>query len=537
MTTYVPLQGSEKSLLKESRPAGRVDPSETARLTVRVQSAGTLQSLEAVGYQLAAQPLAQRRYLTLADLEQQFGASSADLDAVERVAQRHDLRVVRRSRLARTVTLEGKMGDLLSAFRADVRLYHHARGAYRGRRGLIGVPSELAGIVTGVFGFDTRPHVRMRHRSASVGLAGPGGGNGQVATFFARRYQFPDAASGVPLDGAGQTIAVIELGGGYRNSDLATFFHEAKLPLPSVSAVSVDHAVNAPSTADSDDGEVMLDLEVAGAVVPRARFVVYFAPNVGDKGFLDAISAAIHDAEHRPGVISISWGSPEPPEEQAVQAYRELFAAAAALGITVCAASGDHGTAVQDADQWDGQIHVGHPASDPMVLGCGGTQIHKGTDVVWNDETPFDKNVDGGGGWASVGGISQIFAVPPYQAGLKMPQSLCPNPKPGRGVPDIAMSATDYFTRIDRAEGASGGTSAVAPLMAALVTRLNQARGVNVGFLNPFLYANANGLFTPVLDGTNAIRNTTKGYPAGAGWNACTGLGTPIGKAILAALP
>lgn len=540
MTTYVPLAGSEKTLLEHSRPAGRVDLSEIQRLTVRVRSQSTLQALEKIGYDQAALPLGQRKYLTLGELEQHFGASGADLDAVERVAQRHDLRVVRRSRAARSITLEGRMGDLLSTFRADVRLYHHARGSYRGRRGRIGVPTELANIVTGVFGFDTRPHVHMRHRTVSTALAGPGGDNGQPATFFAERYEFPDKFQGTPLDGTGQTIAIIELGGGYRNSDLAAYFSEAGLPLPAVSAVSIDHAANAPSSSNSDDGEVMLDIEVAGAVAPKARLVVYFAPNRGDKGFLDAISAAIHDTERHPGVISISWGSPEPSEAQAVKAYSELFAAAAALGITVCAASGDHGTAVQDAEQWDGKVHVGHPASDPMVLGCGGTQVNDKTGVeeVWNDGSRFDKNVDGGGGWASVGGISQIFDVPSYQKGLTMPQSIAPNPKPGRGVPDVSMSAAGYFTRVDSFEGAWGGTSAVAPLMAALVARLNQAKGVNVGFLNPFLYANAEHLFKDILVGTNKITGTDiRGYEAGKGWNACTGLGTPIGKAILDLLP
>jgi kumamolisin len=88
--------------------------------------------------------------------------------------------------------------------------------------------------------------------------------------------------------------------------------------------------------------------------------------------------------------------------------------------------------------------------------------------------------------------------------------------------------------RVDSSEVRSGGTSAVAPLMAALIARLNQAKGKNVGFLNPFLYANAgNGVVVGVTDGTNSIMNTVQGYNAGPGWNACTGLGTPDGTAIL----
>jgi kumamolisin len=301
-----------------------------------------------------------------------------------------------------------------------------------------------------------------------------------AATEFATRYNFPTEFAGMAPDGTGQTIAIIELGGGFRSSDLKLFFKEIGVVAPKVSAISVDHAGNDPTTPDSADGEVMLDIDVAGAVVPKANIAVYFAPNNGDKGFLDAISAAVHDSQRKPSVISISWGGPEvSTDQQSINAYHELFAAAGALGVTVCIASGDHGTADEDAGDWDGKIHVDHPACDDLVLGCGGTQIDGGQDVVWNDGTPFDVNTPEGGGWASGGGISEVFAVPSYQANAKLLVSI-DNEKPGRGVPDIAMSATNYFTRVDNSEGASGGTSAVAPLTAALVARLNQAKKKNV---------------------------------------------------------
>jgi kumamolisin len=393
-----------------------------------------------------------------------------------------------------------------------------------------------------VFGFDTRPKqraVRRQRRAADrsepvrrgkrAARKGPAGQNGVAATEFAKRYNFP-----ANLDGEGQTIAIIELGGGYRNSDLQVFFHEIGIPTPKVSSISVDHAGNDPTMPDSADGEVMLDIEVAGAVAPRANIAVYFAPNNGDKGFIDAVSAAVHDTQRKPSVISVSWGSPEvATDQQGIDAYHQLFAAAGVLGITICVASGDHGTADLDAGDWDGKIHVDHPACDDLVLGCGGTQIDSGVDVVWNDGTPFDADVPGGGGWASGGGISEVFKVPTYQSNANLPVSI-DSGKPGRGVPDIAMSATNYFTRVDNSEGASGGTSAVAPLMAALVARLNQAKKKNVGFLNPFLYANVGkGVVHDVTSGTNAITGTIKGYTAGRGWNACTGLGTPNGTAIL----
>ncbi|MGO9730628.1 S53 family peptidase [Mycobacterium sp.] len=565
MTVYVPLPGTQKSLLPNSRPAGPVNPSELASLTVRVRSTGDPKALEKRVYQQAAKPLAKREYLTHEQLAEQYGGSKEDLDKIEAFAQQHDLFVVHRSAAARTIELRGKLADLLAAFHADVRMYHHSTGTYRGRQGEIAVPQELQPIITGVFGFDTRPKHRTTtrgrrstpsrgqasgpsganggHKAASgkggghaAAAAGPGGQNGVASTEFASRYDFPTQSNGTKLDGTEQTIAIIELGGGYRASDLKVFFNQIGVQMPTVASISVDKAASNPTTADSADGEVMLDIEVAGAVAPNAKFAVYFAPNNGDKGFIDAISAAVHDTERKPSVISISWGGPEPEDstdQMGINEFHDLFATAGALGITVCVASGDHGTADLDAVHWDNKIHVDHPACDDLVLGCGGTQIDNGSDVVWNDGKPFDPNNPGGGGWASGGGISEVFPVPSYQTAANTINSI-DNGKPGRGVPDIAMSATNYFTRVDRQEGASGGTSAVAPLMAALVALLNQAKQKNVGFLNPFLYSNvAKGVVHDVTSGTNAITNTVQGYYAGPGWDPCSGLGTPDGTAIL----
>jgi kumamolisin len=535
MAVYVPLPSSKRALLPHSRPAGPIDPSEIASVTVRVRSAGDVAALEKRVLEQSNQPLEQRTYLSVEELAQQHGARTDDLDLIEHLAQQHNLVVVHRSAAERSIVLKGRLGDLLNAFPADLQMYHHSTGSYRGRRGEIHIPQELDGIITGVFGFDTRPKHRSPHRQRMIAASGPGGSNGVAATEFAKRYNFPTKFQGATINGSGQTIAIIELGGGFRSSDLRAFFQEIGVPLPVVSSISVDHAGNQPTTADSADGEVMLDIEVAGAVAPKAKIAVYFAPNNGDKGFIDAIAAAVHDAQRKPSVISISWGGPEDStDQQGVQAFHELFVAAAAVGITVCVASGDHGTADQDAGDWDGKIHVDHPAVDDMVLSCGGTQINaQGVDVVWNDGTPFDASVPGGGGWASGGGISEMFGVPSYQAAANVPVSIDTG-NAGRGVPDIAMSATNYFTRVDASEGASGGTSAVAPLMAALVALLNQAKQKNVGFLNPFLYANVSkGVVHDVTTGTNAIENTVKGYDAAPGWDACTGLGTPDGTAIL----
>jgi len=501
-----------------------------ASITVRVKSGGDVADLEKKVHALYAKPLKDRKYLSKAELAEQYGAKAEHLNDLEHYAQRHHLLVSHRNAGARTLVLTGRLGDVLNMFRANVHMYHHASGTYRGRQGEILIPRRFKDIITGVFGLDTRPKHKAPHRKRALSMAGPGGDNGVSATEFAKRYNFPTSFQGTKLDGSGECIGIIELGGGFNNSDLQIFFQEIGVPMPNVSAISVDHAGNNPTKHGNDDGEVMLDIEVAGAVAPKANIAVYFAPNQGN-GFLDAITAAVHDTERNPSVVSISWGGPEDPgDQQAAQAYHEVFVAAAALGVTICVASGDHGTADLDAAHWDGKIHVDHPSVDDMVLCCGGTQIDNGRDVVWNDGTPF---ANGDGGWAGGGGISELVPVPAYQKKAKIPKSIV-SKKAGRGIPDIAMSATNYFTRVQGGEGASGGTSAVAPLMSALIALLNQAKKKKVGFLNPFLYGNVSkGVVKDVTSGTNAIAGTVKGYKAGKGWDACTGLGTPDGTAIL----
>jgi len=535
-TAYVELPGSERDLLPDSRPAGSVDPDEVTNVTIRVRSAGDVNELEKNLGKIYKQPLGQRQYLTRQELLEQHGARNSDLDAIEQFALQHNLMVSHRSTAERSLVLTGRLGDLLNAFHADVHMFHHSSGTYRGRRGAIYIPRQFLNVITGIFGFDTRPKHKLPRRSRNVSMNGPGGTNGVAATEFAKRYNFPTSYQGSSLDGSGQTIGIIELGGGFSNSDLQTFFQEIGTSLPNVTAVSVDNAANDPTPKGAADGEVMLDIEVAGAVAPKANIVVYFAPNQGN-GFFDAVNAAVHDSDRNPSVISISWGGPEDPaEQQSIQAFHEVFVEAASLGISICVASGDHGTADLDGFHWDGKIHVDHPAVDDLVLACGGTQIDSnGNDVVWNDGTTFS-NTPGGGGWASGGGVSVTVALPDYQQNANVPLSIATG-KIGRGVPDIAMSATDYFTRVHGMEGASGGTSAVAPLMASLIVLLNQAKKKNVGFLNPFLYQNAaKGLVKDVTVGTNAIKGKTKGYSAKKGWDACSGLGTPNGSGILNAL-
>ncbi|RYY18919.1 MAG: peptidase S53, partial [Cytophagaceae bacterium] len=306
-------------------------------------------------------------------------------------------------------------------------------------------------------------------------------------------------------------------------ADLKTYFTGLKLPVPTVKVVSVNGAHNQPTNANSADGEVLLDLEVAAAVAPKAPIVVYFAPNTS-QGFLNAITTAIHDKTNKPSVISIGWGGPESTwTAQSMDQFDQAFRAAALLGITVCCAAGDNGSADGVAD---GQPHADFPASSPFALACGGTKLAANgqaisSEVVWNE----------GSDSATGGGLSAYFPVPAYQQSLKLPTAA----QAGRGLPDVAADAdpnTGYRVRVDGQNLVIGGTSAVAPLWAGLLALLNQKLGKPVGFLNPLLYGSlvGKGMTRDIVSGTNGA------YQAGPGWDACTGWGSPVGTALLAAL-
>ena len=344
-----------------------------------------------------------------------------------------------------------------------------------------------------------------------------------TAPQVASLYNFPAGT-----DGTGQTIAIIELGGGYTQSDLDMYFSGLGLATPSVTAVGVDGGSNSPG--QPSDGEVELDIQVAGAVAPKAAQLVYFAANT-DQGFINAIAQAVHTTPP-PIVVSISWGQSEDQwSEQSRNSMDSVFADAAALGVTVTVAAGDNGSS-DDPNSTSG-VHVDFPASSPHVLACGGTQLIGNlstntitSEVVWNELA----NNEGAGG----GGVSDVFPLPSWQANVGVP-TIAGGTSTGRGVPDVAGNAdpvTGYLVVVDGKQQPIGGTSAVAPLWAGLIARLAQATGKKFGLLQPLIYGGVTA--GAAAQGFNDITQGNNGaYSAGPGWDATTGLGSPNGQALL----
>jgi kumamolisin len=514
------LKGSERQPIKGARSLGKADPAERLEVTIllRHRAAHALRDRLKDLHRTSGRPA----HIKREEFAQQFGADPSDIEEVKKFARSHSLTVVQESPARRTVILAGTVAQLNGAFGVDLERFEHDGGSYRGRTGPIHLPDELHGKVEGVFGLDDRQQARPHFRSRLQGnVYWRATSNSFTPTQMASLYDYPAGT------GQGECIGIIELGGGYRPTDLKKYFAELGVPLPKVSAVSVDHGKNHP-TGDSNgpDGEVMLDIEVAGAIAPAAHIAVYFTPNT-DQGFLDAITTAIHDTTNKPSVISISWGGPESSwTQQSLTAFDQAFQEAAAMGITVCVAAGDGGSS---DGATDGSNNVDFPASSPYALACGGTSVQASGDAIVS-ETVWN---DGAQGGATGGGISTFFQVPPYQERLSAAlTSGGATSLTYRGVPDAAGDAdenTGYDVRVDGSDTVIGGTSAVAPLWAGLIARINAANGQSVGYVTPLLYQN-HPAFNDVTQGNNGT------YSAAKGWDACTGMGSPDGTKIATVL-
>ena len=543
------LAGSSKNSMPNAEVVGEV-PSVEFGVTVTVRRQNELPSIEE---QCNLKP-GERTYMTRQEHAEKHGADPADIAKVEEFARENGLRVTNSNAGQRTVTLSGTADAYSKAFGVELKMYKSGDVAYRGREGDILIPENLQGIVTSVTGLDNRPfakpHYRILRGSAHAAGASAAAHSTAAAASVPTGFTPPQLASlyNFPknLDGAGQTIAILELGGGFHPQEVTSYFQSLGIATPpSVTAATYPSGgINSPGTNALDpsnpDVEVMLDIEVCGSVAPGAKIVVYFGPDASDQSFLSVMNAILGDTINKPNIVSISWGGPEDSATaQFRDAFDELLQTAAHLGVTVCVASGDSGSAdfASDDPNWDNNAHVDFPASSPFALACGGTQLAASGGAISKEVVWHDGANDGTGG-----GVSRFFASPSYQQNAGVPPAADPAGPVMRGVPDVSGDAApssgyrilcDGTSFPDPAQGIPpvGGTSAVAPLWAGLIARINQGLNKPVGFINPLLYAApANTTFRDITQGNNGD------YKAGAGWDACTGLGSPDGQNLLLAL-
>ena len=520
---------ARKSPLKGSRvrPAaaawlGPAPPFEHIRVTVHLR--GPVPELNRFTDELQSQPPEERKHLSREEFQERFGADRRDIADVEAFAANNRLAVLDIHPGKRTVELGGTVAAFSRAFGVRLHLFRGPRGVFRAPIGRVWVPTSIRPAVVAVLGFDTRPIAQPHFRRLrKVPIRLPRRAAAVPQTYsppqVAELYQYPQGT-----DGTGQCIGIIELGGGFTQAELDQYFQGLGIsPAPTVSAVPVHGGSNTPTgNPDGPDAEVMLDLEVTGSIAPKANIVAYFGPNT-DQGFAATVLAAIFDTTNKPSILSISWGGPEQRwPAQAVRAMNQAIQSGLAMGVTVFVAAGDSGS----SDGIQRGLAVDFPASSPYAVGCGGTMLI-GSGKTITSETVWNDIGDG----ATGGGVSILFPVPSFQSGIN-PISASPARGPGRGVPDVSGNAsprTGYDILVDGQSAPIGGTSAVAPLWSALLARIQQQLGHSAAPLLPAIYASPSS-FRDITIGNNGA------YRAGPGWDACSGLGSPIGTALSSAL-
>ena len=533
---YIELANSVPYIHRDSKFTGETGAGRRLEITLAVRRKKDLPDLSA----LDRLPPTQRRYLTHAELEEMYGPDPDTTARVREFAKANNLAIKTPEPGAANLRLAGTVENLNKAFRLRPKLrnyVHPAFGRHHAHVGPISIPRGLDGDITGIFGFCNQRCLRRDRTDASRAASTAGRSRSWFwPTELAKIYNFPD------VDRQTETVGLLEFGGAVERNDLISYFRKIHTAPPSLRIRRVSR-VTADFRADpAMIREVTLDIEVVGALCPGARIAVYFS-RFDEKGLIDALGAVITD-KVKPSVVSISWGYSENQPFQdgvrwsrpAMEHVNHSLLAAALLGITVCAATGDFGSGAGIPDR---RAHVWFPATSPYVLAVGGTSLRARSgpgrrgvkEIVWNS----------GRGRATGGGVSDVTPRPTWQAGI-VQTSINRGHHAGRAIPDVAADAdraTGYRVMYGGKLHVSGGTSAAAPLWASLIARLNIRLGARIGNINALLYTRYGpaGVLRDIVAGNNDSSGMLRGrFRAAKGWDAASGWGAPDGGKLLAAV-
>ena len=462
----------------------------------------------------------------------QFGAVEDEITLVTEWATSNNLIVEESSKESATIKLSGTAGTFNSIFNIVLETVTDDNRMYLTHTDDISIPSEIDAVVELILGLDNK--VQFSHNAildtSFTENIDPNLISSPTPVDLALAYKFPRAPGSDLVQGNGACVAIIELGGGWTTQNLTSTFGRIGQPNPTVVDVSVDGGVNDGGFDVGSSGEVMLDIYCVGAVAPAAKIAMYFAPN-SFQGFIDTVTSATNDTVNNPSVISISWGTTDSTWVlyNGLNPFEASFAAAVVKGITVFVAAGDYGVKALSSSS---TYTVQYPGTSPYVVSAGGTVISINNDYSIASEVPWGTS---GGSYAGGGGVSTIFSVPSWQTGFssKVYPGGTVTSLTGRGIPDVSAMATGYQFYYGSANytGSFVGTSATAPLLAGMMARLNQLTGRRIGFVNSDWYSLRTTAFNDQTTGDNHGGNTV-GYMATAGWDAATGIGTPIGTTL-----
>ncbi|GCE31644.1 hypothetical protein KDA_71280 [Dictyobacter alpinus] len=468
-----------------------------------------------------------QHFLTPQQFTSQFGPTQTTVNQVVNFLRSQGLAIDAIAPNNVIIDATGTVAQVEKAFKVTINNYYCSGHIIYAPANNPSVPDALGNAIQSIAGLNNIPwnpqssiYINYKNGRKKIRpLIGPGGGYtpNELRTAYGA-----DSLINAGYSGTGQTVAIFELDG-YKPSDVDTYLSTYNLGPAKYSNVLVDGATNTPGDSSI---EVVLDMEAVSALAPNAAQKIYIGPNNGS-GVNDTYNRIVTDNLAK--VTSISWGLCEPSSGNAeLAALDNIFAQGAAQGQAFFAASGD--TGAYDCRGDTTTLAIDSPASDPYVVGVGGTHLLIGTGGTYASESAWSNVSNGTGGG---GGISSYFTRPGYQTGINLTNT-------HRMVPDISADAdpsTGYSVYCTAAAVSYcsgwlsiGGTSAAAPLWAAIASDINhyliaQSKPVlgnaHVPLYNLYNNAQVYPPFHDITTGNNLY------YQATANYDLATGLGTP----------
>lgn len=492
-------------------------------------------------------------YLTPAEFSRLFAPGADQVQLVVTFLRSQGLTVQSIASNSLLIDATATVAQAQQAFHIQINTYQYGNRVFYANAQPPSVPASLRDIMSSIGGLDDSVHYQPVARNTPAVPMGTQ--HTHAAPSGYGPVQLAAAYNTVPLSSAGiqgqnQTVAIFELDG-YQAADVQQYFQNYNLGTPDIRNILVD-GFN--GSAGQGAIEVELDIEVVGAIAPRARQLIYEGPNT-TQGLNDTYNRIVTDNQAQ--VVSVSWGLCESSTGSSeLMTLDTIFKQAAAQGIAIYAAAGDAGA----YDCGDTTLGVDSPAGDPYVTGVGGTNLQLGannsygSETAWSNPSDTSRGPQGDGGG---GGISNTFAMPDWQSGTGVVNSYssgqpcgAPSGQYCREVPDIAADADPasgyavYCTVTNAGCPAGGwivvgGTSAAAPFWAgsnALINQYLQQQNLpRLGSANPALY----GLYN-TQQGAATFHDVTGGnnlyYPATSGYDMASGLGSPDVASLAQAL-
>jgi len=553
----VVLHGDTPRATRLADPVGRPDPAtpmDRMILTLKIAPEAQARLDTLLARQQDPASSSYHQWLTPEAFGQQFGPSPEALAAVLDWLRASGFSVEEVGAGRTTILFNGDVRRVEQAFQTTLLDYRLDGRAFHANASEPSIPAALQAAVQGVVSLHNLPRMAMNRGFRIPEFAAGNGANYMAPADFATIYNVgPLYAAGTT--GSGVNLAIVgrtHIG----LADVATFRSQFGLPANPPSVV-----VNGPDPGDlggGEDGEAYLDVEWSGAVARNATITFVCSASTASTDGVD-LSAQYIVNQNLAAVMSLSFGQGEAAMGTSENAfYKNLWAQAAAQGITVLVAAGDSGAAGSDSSSsasGTGGASVSGLASTPSNICVGGTEFNDAGGAYWSasngaayasalgyiPEAAWNESgaVAGGSGlWAGGGGASTLYAKPSWQVAPGVPAD------GRRDVPDVSLTAAShdgYLIQSGGALQAAGGTSCATPAFAGLMALVVQATGQRQGNANAVLYRLANAqyqsggaaVFHDILSGSNSVPGVA-GFLAGPGYDQATGLGSVDASALVA---